>query len=178
MKKILLVSFLALLFSGCFPTTEITLRTEPVVEDDEFEKNATIKGVEKPIEGSKYKNYLLRSWVSKDSGKVTNQLYVSYNYTSSDWRFYRNAKDENADVLDFIEIDRDVNCSGSMYSSQCTYFETFGITIPTEKLRDNKEGYRVKISAKSGDDLIISITSDQIRKQLEAIRSYKQAHNL
>jgi len=149
-----------------------TLASSIRVKDDEFSKSVTFLGVE--MHNGDLGHHLLRSWKDKKTGVVTHQLYVSDNYrksTSESWKFYRGARDEEANDLKFVTINRDVNCQSLRYAeSYCSFYETFGVMLDESFLRQKADaGFRIKALAKSGEDEVFTVTPQAIQQQLEAI---------
>ncbi|WP_145732357.1 hypothetical protein [Nitrospirillum pindoramense] len=139
------------------------------VTTDKFSKVVSINGVslsDTPF-GGIGKKWYLRSWVDKDTKAVTHQLYVWVNYVG-DWKFYQSASDDTAQPLAFTSIARDVSdCSGGKV---CILSETFGLDIPDSKLRATADkGFQVKIMAKTGEWIVLSIIPEQIQKQLTGV---------
>jgi len=144
------------------------------VQSDEFSKDIKIIGLsdsENPFGGT-FREWLIRSWVNKDTGAVSHQLYVDLHYLFA-WKFFDAAADDSATPLNIVVIDRHVgNCSGV-----CDFYETIGVDLNDATLRSRvgKE-YRVKISAKSGDAIILPISSAMLALQFAEIDKY--AHPL
>lgn len=162
--KRLIVILAVILFAGC---TMQKLRKEPEMKKDDF-SNSQLLGVQKKI-GSEdmfgYDKYFLRSFETDSSW--LHQLCVDIDYYGDDWRFYYSAKDENKHSLKFVEIDRRViDCD----TYDCKYEELFSALIPEEKLKNNIDGYRVKFYAKDGSEVVVELTENQIRKQLNTIQ--------
>ena len=144
------------------------------IEDDRFSKTIVFKGESKRhLQGSgpSDSNVLfIRSWLEKETGRVTHQLYVNHTYHSDGWKFWSRASDENANDLRFVSIDRDVK----VFIGCCLYSEDFGISIAESILDKSKStGLLIKIYAKSGDQKILNISAEQIASQLFAIEQKK-----
>ena len=169
MKK--LKAFLSMLFVFTMILITIScmsLRKEVSVVTDEFEPVITIKGIEDYIGDDLKGAFFLRSFINKKTKDVTHQLYIYCNYRW-DWRFYNSAYLSGGKALEFTEISRDVSCTNGI----CTYYEHFGVDISDEFLRKNTEGFSVKISAKSGDNAVINVKSNQVIEQLKEIDKLK-----
>lgn len=143
------------------------------VEDDKFSASATITGAKKAINpfGGTFRMWNIRAWIDKKTGEVTEQLYLETSYLGH-WRFWQTAADDQADPLEVVAIDRSVDdCTG-----MCSYSETVGVTLPNDYVRRHAAtGFQVKVSAKSGDSLILDVGADQIQPVLNAIDAYKSA---
>ncbi|CAN5476085.1 hypothetical protein BH24GEM3_BH24GEM3_02090 [soil metagenome] len=158
------------LLQGCATVgnTLIPLNSSVRVKDSDFERTVTLLGVEERI--GKISDYaFLRSGVDKVSGEAIHQLYVTYKY-GGDWRFYGRANGAGGVSLDFVEIERKVQYC----STTCYFSEDFGATLPEELLREYRNrGYQVKFYAQSGDELIVTLSPNQITEQLRALDSYR-----
>lgn len=145
------------------------LRNYVEVEDNPFERSIIFKGVERTHDVPLFRTpntYFIRSWVSRVSGGVHHQLYVTHYYRGGGWKFWRRANARGGQKLEFVNIDRSVlSCRGG-----CSYSEIFGIGIDDVILQENRlTGFQVQIGAKNGERKIISVTSDQIEAQLAKI---------
>ena len=157
---------LMLVLSACAP-----VQTAPVVSTDKFSKNITVTGITAESIGGTFvmpddAKWNLRSWVGKQSGVTTTQLYVSNQYSASSWKFFDVAADQDSTSLAFSQISRDVlTCQGG-----CKYDEEFGADIPQAALEKYAAtGYQVKFSAHDGSSLVVTVTPQQISQQLAAI---------
>ncbi|MFZ0496728.1 MAG: hypothetical protein WBD78_04245 [Methylocella sp.] len=131
------------------------------VESDEFSNIMKINGVvesENPF-GGIFRSWSLRSFVSKLDGSTTHQLYVSIDYPSEPGRkVFDSASDDTATPLTVTQIYGNDNS------------EDAAIEVTTAVLRAHAlTGYRVKISAESGDSFILTISSNQIAAQLDTM---------
>jgi hypothetical protein len=134
------------------------------VEDDKFSKTLSYAGLREWINpfGGTARNWMLRTWIDKETRNVTHQLYVEISYSGS-WRFYQSANNEQAISLPFIPINRSV---GSCFAG-CSFTEIVGVELSDELLREKAlTGFQVKLFAKSGDSLVIDVTRAQIQSQL------------
>ncbi|MGH6794109.1 MAG: PDZ domain-containing protein [Methylocella sp.] len=146
------------------------------VESDEFSPLMTIHGIvesENPLAG-RSKTWNLRSFVGKFDGATTHQLYVGLNYFSSTRRHtFSWASDDTAMPLTVTPIASlaDHSCSRKLFSYGCYYSEDIGIEVTTAALRAHAAtGYRIKISAKSGDSFVLVISPNQIAAQLDTMQ--------
>lgn len=165
---------LALLIAGCqtvshglAAATGVTPpRRTVAIEDSQFEPTITIRGTEQRFNGSAFNDLFLRSWVAKSDGEVSHQIYVLDHY-SGDWKFWSRANSQDATPLEFTQISRDVgSCSAG-----CDFWESFGVTVADSTLRSHRTGYAVKVYARSGDSMVLTVTGDQIAAQLAAVDS-------
>ncbi|WOJ89576.1 PDZ domain-containing protein [Methylocapsa polymorpha] len=131
----------------------------PRVETSEFDTAIKIYGrsqYDNPIEGP-FKRWLLRSFIDKKTGHVTTQLYIALGNTKNAYT-YNVASDENANALKIVDM---------MYSADD---ETLGVQLDERVLiKYMWTGYRIRISAQSGEQIIFVISPEQIRAQLGAI---------
>jgi hypothetical protein len=132
--------------------------------DDKFSPLLSFVGLPASVNpfGGTFRLWQLRTWIDKQSHKVSHQLYVTTRYMGS-WRFYEAAADDGANELPLVKIASDVeDCAGG-----CSLVETFGIDIPDATLRTKAlTGFQIKVSAKSGDSLILDVTPAQIQSEL------------
>jgi hypothetical protein len=140
------------------------------VNDDKFEKAVRFLGRpsqhDSPLYGIADTNtYRLRSWLDRNTGAMTHQLYVSHFY-SGEWIFWHRASDDQANTLEFVSIARNViSCR-----SGCSYSEAFGVTIPHRTLeRARNTGLSIKFFARTGREKVIHLSSDDINAQLFAM---------
>lgn len=167
--KLKLISQFILLTSivGCASMLSVELRNVVDVTTDEFEPTVKFRGIEHTIENSSFNRYFIRSNLDKTIQHISHQIYVTYTY-GGNWRFYNCAYSMGGNPLEFIEINRDVDFIGHW----CAHTEDFGITIPGEMLIKNPNGFSIKVKSKSGHNMIINITAEQIQQQLNAINNY------
>jgi membrane-associated protease RseP (regulator of RpoE activity) len=169
--KALLIGLLAFLSAG---GASIAAPAYPVqIKDDKFSAAATFIGPSKavsPLLGTS-RSWFVRSSLNKSDHTVAHQLYVETSYLGH-WRFWETAADDHATSLPVEAIDRNVDdCSGI-----CSYSETVAVELDDAFLRANAtSGFEIKLSAKSGDDLVISVAPAQIEPVLAAIAAYSVA---
>lgn len=142
-----------------------------IVKDDRFSSSVTFVGPSKMINpfGGTTRTWLLRSWVNKSDHTVTHQLYVDTSYFWH-WRFWTVAADDHAQAHPVEKINSSVDdCSSSM----CSYSETVAVDLDDAFIRANAStGFQIKLTAQSGDDLILTVTPGQIEPVLSAIDTY------
>lgn len=145
------------------------------IQDDKFSSEVTFLGPSQdriPFGGT-FRTWRLRSWVDKTTHAVRHQLYVNIDYDGS-WRFYESAADEHAIDLKVVDIDRSV----STCSFGCSFTETVGVMLSDDALKAGvASGFEIKLSAHSGDTLILPISAQQIALQLVAIDTYLGVQN-
>ena len=152
-------------------------RAAPQVEiqDDNFSPSATFIGPAQSINpfGGTYRLWRLRSWVNKANGRVDHQLYVDTNYM---WgrRGWAYANDDNAGEHRVVQIAHSAsNCRGRDKAG-CVYYETIGVDLDDAFVRRRADGFQIKLTARSGDELILDVNAAQIAPVLEAIDAYQQ----
>jgi hypothetical protein len=173
-KLMILVLFIVFLLK-CV-TAPTPLRKTVEIEENIHEKAAAVIGIEERI-GSAPKSlnyFFIRSWIFKESGNVMHQICIYYGYIGRNWRFYKRAYSQEGQPLQLVKIDRDAD----YHESINVYYETVGVTIPDEYLRNHLNGFSIKLSALSGDTLIIKPTPEQIKSQLIKIQEYKKLNKL
>jgi hypothetical protein len=107
---------------------------------------------------------VLRSWLDRDSGRATTQLYVSDSYRGAEKKWSA-AYDAAGRALPFTAIRRDqIGCAG-----ECAWVEDFAALIPERELATAAGGLAVTFVARSGDRKTILLTPRQIRIQRAAI---------
>jgi hypothetical protein len=150
------------------------LRQTVEIKTDEFDPHVKFSGIEFALPGSSalIGRFFLRSFIPKNpDGKRVHQIYVLY-YYADDWNFFYGARNCDAQSLEFSSLNREVI---SCRTRPCTHAETFVIQVPEESLRNtDSRGYLVKVYAKSGYELLIPMTAEQIQKQVAAIDGYNK----
>jgi len=142
--------------------------TSVKVEDSKFEDAATFIGIQEHPDRNT--EYLLRSWVDKKSGQVTHQVYVA-NFYHGDWIFWSRANSEDAQPLQFVPIKQEVVTCDEF--SRCSHSEHFAALIPDTVLRTHQDGFSVKFYGKTGKEMILRLTPQQIRQQLKVIEDFQ-----
>lgn len=111
-------------------------------------------------EGYRSNTWLFGLYVKKDreSGARTNFIQAANIYTppagsGGSWKHWQDARSREARALEFARVDSDVSCG---YGS-CTHTETFNIYIPESLMRPTEAGLRVKVYARSGDEMILRV---------------------
>ncbi|MCX7085174.1 MAG: hypothetical protein NTY69_06500 [Methylococcales bacterium] len=163
--------------------SEPTSKQVPVpsvkIIENEFDKNIQFRGIlsseiKDASSGKQVKgDFFLRSWLDKNIGTVKHQLYLDTKYKWS-WINWNSAHADDTSVFETTNISSDVDCK-----SVCTFYETIGIEITDDYLKNRlNNGFRIKISGHSGDEIIIQLTTEQIKAQLDAISSKSKESNL
>lgn len=149
------------------------LLAEPVrISGDAFSHHVTFTGptLSKNSFFGASRSWHIRSWVNRNTTLASHQLYVDIDYVDVLRRYAWAASDDAQDLeVENLAIDRITrHCSGS-----CAWFETVGIDLPESLLTDKAAtGFQIKLSARSGDAMILDITPAQIRAQLDAIHGW------
>jgi hypothetical protein len=174
-----------LIIAGCaqqgYPGSQAGYQAPPIqevpkvvqVNDDKFSKTITLVGYEQvqrvhPQGGDSF-IHQLRSWINRDTGEVTHQIYVSQVYGGTGWRHWNRANDQTANPMEFNSINKKVgSCSGR--GAGCVHTETFGIDVGDVALKNAlTTGYMFKIYSQSGEERVLILSADQISKQLDAV---------
>ncbi len=171
-------ALIALAVVACAPRAAQQQQQQAIqIEDDKFSPEATFIGIQvidNPGSGT-FKEWFIRSFVNKQSGDITHQLYVHVGYTG-DRRRYEAATDDHATPLPFARIERD---RGACKYGNCDYDEDFGLGLRDTVLRERAgTGFQVKVVAHSGDSLILTVAPGQIVPQLATVDAYRRAHSL
>jgi hypothetical protein len=171
MRPIATVLFV-LICSAAIPTpTAVAGPPRVIIMDDKFSARVTFTGPQGFINpfGGTSRTWFIRSWLNKSDHTSTHQLYVETGYTGH-WRFWEIAADDHAQSHPVVAIDSTVfDCSGG----SCIYRESVGVDLDDSFLRANAAtGFQIKLTGKSGDELILTITPDQVQPVLAAIDAY------
>ena len=171
-RKPALIGAVALAFVALTPRVGLSA-PRPIVEiqDDNFSPAATFTGPAQAVNpfGGTFRLWHLRSWVNKTNHSVEHQLYIQTTYLGH-WRFWEQAADDHADLHPIVPISRNVNdCTG-----ECDYDETIGVTLEDDFVRAHAQsGFQIKLTAHSGDTLLLTVTPEQIQPVLAAIDVYR-----
>jgi hypothetical protein len=157
----------ALMLNACMAGAR-SLRSTPEIADDPFAGQVTILGIEQRYGDAAGHTYFLRTWVDRSNRLPEHQLYVNYSGVR-DWAHFTRANDEDTDALEVVEIDSDTQCYSAAYP--CILYESFGIGIADDKLRQHGDGYAVKAYAQSGAEIVLEVSAEQIGRQLAATDS-------
>jgi hypothetical protein len=108
--------------------------------------------------------YRLRSFLDRQTGATTHQLYVSDSYFGAE-RIWNAARDSTGAQLPFVAVSRDeIACD-----SGCSYVEEFAAALPESGLRASAQGLAITFVARSGDQKRIFVSGEQIAAQLAAV---------
>lgn len=165
----MLVLAVALALGACVP--QPTMQSKVLVQTDQFSPAVTFVGPPAFVNpfGGITRNWMLRSFLVKKTGERRHQVYVTFTY-SSPWKFFVMAADDTARALPVERIGSDV---GGCSSVGCIETETLVITVDEGSLVSRAvTGYPIKISARSGDAVILAISPQQIKLQLRAMADY------
>lgn len=116
-------------------------------------------------------DYLLRGNYSKKTGKLeVLQIYL-INTSFTGWMHFSSARDTNGNSYNINSIDTDVDCSGSSLGLPCKNTETVGINITEDLLRQNPEGFKLKLYGKQ--EKVIEISPEVIKPFLAELDKIK-----
>ena len=155
---------LVLLLAAC-----VAAKPEVTVQDDRFSKEVVVFGwgnyVNNNPWGGIFRDWRLRSFIDKQTHAVSHQIYVDIHY-DDEYQYFNSAADDTARDLAVFAIDRSSQCP----RVTCTHYETVGIAIDDATLRARAaQGIQVKLSARRGAAVILTVSPEQIGVQLAAI---------
>ena len=158
----LFAAVVAIALSGCqinpAPSEEVTLR------DDEF--RPFVEYATGPTRVSSYPDrfiFHLIARVDRKTGKTSTFVSLVIAYPGRHKREYESARNARAEVLRFYEPVRQRSCEKRV----CTMTETLMIGIPeTELRRAPPGGYQLKVFARDGSDVLVTIPQAAIEKLL------------
>ncbi|HZU91805.1 MAG TPA: hypothetical protein VE993_21310 [Stellaceae bacterium] len=108
--------------------------------------------------------FVLRSWLDRESGRATTQLYVSDSYEGPQ-KGWNAAYGPAGTALPFVAIRRDeIGCR-----RVCAWVEDFAARIPEHRLDAASGGLAVTFAALSGATKTVTVTPRQIHAQRAAI---------
>ena len=161
-----------ILVAGTAETAMAAPRGGVQVQDDKFSPAASFTGPSDSVNpfGGTFRLWFLRAAVNKSDGTAVYQLYVDTNYLWH-WRFWEMAADDHAVLHPVVQIAQSVDdCSGGV----CSYSETLGVSLDEAFLEARSDGFEIKLTAKSGDTLVLPVSGPQIAPLLKAVDTYRQ----
>ncbi len=139
------------------------------ISTDEFSKTVNIEGPlmgENPF-GGITKLYDLNTSVDKKTLAYTHILAVWVSYDNDPFNF-QYADDDTAQSLPLVRTSR-----AKRICSDCDRQETFDIAIADAALRSHAAtGYRIKVSSRAGDFIILTISPAMIAAQVEGLDAF------
>lgn len=116
-------------------------------------------------------NYLIRGNYNKKTGQlVVLQIYLK-NLSFTGWSHFKSARDTNGGSYSVTQIDNDVDCSSKSVGLPCKITEVVGINITENLLRENPNGFKLKLYGKQ--EIIIEISPEVIKPFLEELDKIK-----
>jgi hypothetical protein len=156
-----------LVLAGC--ATGGTTREGVQIKRDQFSSTVIIVGPPAALNpyGDTSREWFLKSRVDEKTHAVATQLYVDVNYVGG-WRWYGTAADRSASKLALDKLGSRVDaCFGA---GVCSRHEIVGVELDGGKLRSCVlDGYTVRLGAKSGESLTVTVAPAQIHAQLAAL---------
>jgi len=132
---------------------------------DEFSKTIDVVGplmIYNPLVGVKA-FFKLVTRVDKQSHQYTHVIETEFRYNGT-FIYFQLAADDKAQSLQLVPIKRERNI-GSMDRG-----ELFNIVVPDASLRAHAAtGYRVKVSSRAGDNIVLVISPAMIAAQIEGL---------
>jgi hypothetical protein len=108
--------------------------------------------------------FTLRSWYDNKTGEAAHQLYIEDSYFGSPFN-WNGVHDADGRTLKFIPISRNmITCEEG-----CSYADEFAAELPEDYLRMHKGGLAVMFTASDGKYLPVTVPSDLITAQLNAV---------
>jgi hypothetical protein len=122
------------------------------------------------VRAGAYPNLLaveLNGRIDRQSGALTTLISVEFAYLSDHKRGYESARNSNAQPLRFTRVSSHGRCPpGAM----CSFSEVFAVEIPDAELRQAPaEGYQLKVFARNGPGVTVTIPKAQIAGLLARI---------
>ena len=150
-----------------------TPRTEISVLDSDLRAEAEVLGVPEAWEQGTYPDFVrgtmyVRSCIHKEAGALRHQLIVESSYFREDWISWHSANDDRAGPLEFTPIEHRVDQGGSL-TGNCAFTEAFGLTLSDDYLSERRDGFQVRVHGRTGPDVVLSVTSQMIASQHQAI---------
>ncbi len=174
MRKIILLAA-TLLLSGC-GLAQMAMREsagppQVTIKNDEFSRLTEIVGFglyDNPLMGP-FRNWMIRSFVDKQTGSVDHTLYVETHYDYQ-WPLFDAASDDETTDLKVMRAGKQVLGCTSHHREDCTYMETDVVTLDDGFLRRRAaNGFRIKLYGRSGESSVFEVTPQMIALQLEAV---------
>jgi len=155
-RGLLLLAVLALA-TGCTTTAEqIEKQSQIRTIDDRFKpyrEYASTEVASVNVLGVGAKNLVAR--VDRKTGAATMLLQFQIQYKDTHRRLYETARNDRAELLPLTSVQRQGQCR---FGNECPYLELFTVQIPEADLRAAAaEGYRVKVFARNGPEILIGI---------------------
>lgn len=139
---------------------------DAVVSYDHFEKLVNIKTKE-------FDGMLLRgSYNPTNKQVILTQLYLNTTFYGS-WGNINVAYDLNGKSHEVVAIDHSADCSSR--STDCQLNETLGVTLSEDFLRNNQNGFELKLKGKQ--DKIVKVTPNMVHSYLNGIEKAKSILN-
>lgn len=135
------------------------------VDYDKFDKNYIIKT-------DYFNNYMIRGYYDANKKDKFIQIYTDIHF-SGDWRFFDTAKDEYGDTHEVVRIDQKADCKPRSYTSECFLTETIGISVSEKFLKENKNGFSMKIYGKKS--IVLDISGDVIQSFLKEVDKLRRS---
>ena len=179
MKRIrlgLLGMGLAVIAAGCASNAPedpkvAEVRSQVDADKTEFDSHLRIEGPrhERPDQGYWA---MMRSWLDENKLEYTHQLYVKVSYTGAQ-RDYRSANYPGGRFEEIKVIDRvTLNCDGAGLHS-CERAEHVGLFVTEKQIKRALKagGLRLRINAKRGDALVVSLPGYYLEGYLDEIEA-------
>jgi hypothetical protein len=113
--------------------------------------------------------YCLRSFLDRKTGEVSYQIYVADSYFG-DAREWNAAREAGGAPLPFVHVaSYEITCEAG-----CAREEQFAAKIPESELAANPRGLAVTFTARSGREMTVRLSPEQITAQLAAVAASRR----
>ncbi len=172
-----IAGLLILIVSGCAgaPTTQQDYVSRVEVRDSEFDPATTFLGpqLQASIKGmggtAAYARF--RSYQLKQSDAVKHQLYIDLYYSGKRPRFFESASFPGGTTIDVDVLSQErLRCHKNKTLWPCDFHEVLAISLSGQFLqRHSQSGFRTRLNAHTGDQVIVTIPAHFVSGQLEAM---------
>lgn len=172
--------------------TPAAFQARTTLSDDALDRIATLTTTDGFVEhrsfgGRAPDDVFLRAFIDKTTGRVSYQVYVSIRYRSYSWAHWDSATYEATGGPLSAHVDRIARLRTVCRRGWiCPRSETVGLRITGAVLRQQAERYtpgvttpwHFKVTAKSGGERILMLSTAEIAGMLMAVDAYRAGHHL
>ena len=171
---------LVLLLTACAaqPQTTQDYYDRVRVQTSDFDRSIEFSGVTLNVSQPEFlgiDGYAhIRSFKNKQTGKITNQLYVAIRYGETNYKRFYSASYRGGQTQDLRQFTRDVpRCRPQSIIQPCDFEEDVGLDLPDGFLEAHAQtGFQVRLNARSGATLMVNIPAQYVAAQLEAPKGF------
>jgi hypothetical protein len=109
----------------------------------------------------------------RKTGILSTLLEVEIAYLDDHRRHYETARTQNAEPLEVIVVHRTGRCRTG---GSCPFSDVVHVVLPEARLRAATEGLKLKLFARRGPDLIVTVPPDMIRVLFAAVDGDRARH--